>query len=237
MKKTFYVLDTSALIQYPDIIERIKKRHTVVIPSAVMRELDGLKKSKNQEVAERAVLASRWIEYEQSRGRKIRIEDGFVPVNALSSEADNRVLGCAKWLKEQGNRVILVTTDRNERVVAESHRVECATRKPPISLWDNIPYYMAAGFYIGTALFAVFDNFFSGESKHRFVEDIILDIILGTVGIVLIGGIIWGIYKTVREHRRAILEPGDVTTATSGSSFSVANLWILCLDKDSDKLI
>jgi rRNA-processing protein FCF1 len=236
MKKTFYVLDTSALIQYPDIIERIKKRHTVVIPSAVMRELDGLKKSKNQEVAERAILASKWIEYEQSRGRKIRIEDGFVPVNALSSEADNQVLGCAKWLKEQGNRVILVTTDRNERVVAESHRVECATRKPPISLWDNIPYYVFAGFYIGTALFAVFSNFFWAPRNH-FARSIILDIVLGTIGILLIGGIIWGIYKTVRERRREILEPGDVTTATSGSSSSVANLWILCLDKDSDKLI
>lgn len=138
MTKT-YVLDTSALINYPDIISSIKG-HNVVIPSAVIRQLDYLKKSNDESVAWCSRRASQSIEKYQ-RMKNITITKDMVNVNMLNSGADNQIVGTGIWLKNQGHNACLLSTDRNMRIAARAYGVGAKTgddRERKENIWKFI---------------------------------------------------------------------------------------------------
>ncbi len=123
MTKT-YVLDTNVLIQSPYALLSFEE-NKVVLPIAVLEELDKL---KNEE-GERGANARQSIRYlEQLRqtgnlfegvslnkGGLLKIEANFVhvdlPFGFVSDSNDNRILKVCKGLAEQGECVILVTKD------------------------------------------------------------------------------------------------------------------------------
>ena len=113
-----YVLDTTVLINNPDIVSRLKGK--VVIPLAVIGQLDGLKNNEDIVVAQRARQASRAILEAQTKG-KVEIMNNFKKgIKTLDSEADNKIIGTCLTLKEQGEDVNLLTTDVNMRITARS---------------------------------------------------------------------------------------------------------------------
>jgi rRNA-processing protein FCF1 len=138
MAKT-YVLDTSALINYPDIISTIK-RHNVVIPGAVIRQLDYLKDSDDKSAAWCSRMASQSIEKYQ-RMKNVTITRDMVKVNMLNSGADNQIVGTGIWLKNNGHNVCLLSTDRNMRIAARTYGIEAESgddRERKEKIWKFI---------------------------------------------------------------------------------------------------
>jgi rRNA maturation endonuclease Nob1 len=130
-KKTTYILDTTALIEDPDVIYRSGNADWV-IPLAVIREIDGLKNSEKDLVAKAARQIARTLDrlgsygdfaagVKLSTGSLVRIVTEYEKVEGLASEADNRIVGTALKLKRKGENITLMTTDANMRTVARVH--------------------------------------------------------------------------------------------------------------------
>lgn len=129
-----YVLDTTVLIYDPDIMSKTAEADWV-IPLVVIRELDGLKNSDKELVAKAARQIARTLDRLSSygdlvtgvklpTGRTLRVFAGYESVDALTSDADNKILGAALSLKNSGEDVTLFTTDTNMRTVARAYGVK-----------------------------------------------------------------------------------------------------------------
>lgn len=130
--KTF-VLDTNVLLQSPTALSSFGA-NVVVIPEAVLEELDSFKKDTG-ELGYCARAAIRTIENLRASGNLIgggaamdnggvlRVEmnhyDEEIPPNWDKAKADNRVLQVCAALKRNGQQVYLITKDVLERVKAE----------------------------------------------------------------------------------------------------------------------
>lgn len=126
--KTF-VLDTNVLIHKPDAFLSFKENN-VVIPLFVLEELDKLKSSSH----EKGFSAREAIRQLESRvpisGIKtgIKIENGItlsfeasiaqLPPGLLPDQMDNKILGVALHLQQEGKDVFFVSKDINARVKA-----------------------------------------------------------------------------------------------------------------------
>ena len=130
-----YVVDTSVIINYPDIFFNLGKKW-VIVPTAVITELDGLKLSPDLKRANAAKRASRILDdlgYSQNiafgavttAGSIVKIFNRYVTVRDLASWADNRILGTAVKLKSENKHynVVLVTADRNMRNVSRAYGI------------------------------------------------------------------------------------------------------------------
>lgn len=133
MRKT-YVVDTNVLILSPHAIENFEE-HQVIIPLAIIEELDGLKNAEGDKGAN-ARSAIRLLEKYRLKGDLLdgisldnggflRIEKNFVnvelPVDLPTIKNDNRILRVCKGLVESGKheKVILVTKDILLRIKAQ----------------------------------------------------------------------------------------------------------------------
>ena len=129
-----YVVDTSILINEPDIFYKLGKSK-IVIPTAVIRELDGLKNSSVAATSSAARRVSRILDRlgthgniaagaKTSVGSTVRICNRYATVNDLASIADNKIIGTALKLQEEtGTLVTVLTTDGNMRNVARAHNL------------------------------------------------------------------------------------------------------------------
>jgi len=126
-----YVLDTTVLIYDPDVMFKASEAEWV-IPLAVIREIDGLKNSDKELVAKAARQIARTLDRFGSygdliagvklpTGRTLRVFTRYESVDALASDADNKILGAALSLKNAGEDVTLFTTDTNMRTVARAY--------------------------------------------------------------------------------------------------------------------
>lgn len=121
-KKT-YILDTTVLMDNAEIIESLKGSR-IVIPLTVIGQLDGLKNNENKEKAEKARKASRAILEAQGR-KEIEVVNNFKKgADVLNNSADNKIIGTCLRLKEQGEDVIVLTTDVNMGIAAKSMGIE-----------------------------------------------------------------------------------------------------------------
>jgi predicted ribonuclease YlaK len=137
MRENIYVLDTCVLLNDPEIIGKLGHGQ-IIIPTAVIRELDCLK--RNPDPKEPRSMAARKVARtldtlgssqniasgaKTSMGATVRIINQFVPIDDLANNADNRIIGTALKMKEdtQG-RVILVSDDGNMRNVTRSYGIE-----------------------------------------------------------------------------------------------------------------
>lgn len=129
--KTF-VIDTNVLIHRPDAILSFKDNE-VVIPLWVLEELDRLKTFSD----ERGRNARQAVRFLDSHGKNadlskgVKIENGSIlkvlgiktefSVPGLdSSKADNKIIGTALSLVEEGKQVFFVSKDINARVKAKA---------------------------------------------------------------------------------------------------------------------
>ncbi|MDA8085737.1 MAG: PIN domain-containing protein [Nitrospiraceae bacterium] len=130
MGKKIYVLDTSALLHYPDLMFRLENCE-VVIPRAAVGELQGLKHNVNRLIAEAAETVLNTLHLYGSRildgvelpsGAILRIYNDFRPIDDLASEADNKIVGVAIAMKKDtGAEVAVLSTDTNMRNVARAY--------------------------------------------------------------------------------------------------------------------
>ena len=116
------VLDTSALMVAPDLVVRMRPRDMAVLPRRVLEELDGLKESGDDQIAQAARAAIRGIESAKNR---IRFESealDLLPPD-WDRSSDNRILSVALYLRL--SEVLLVTGDINFRNKARAEEI-CA---------------------------------------------------------------------------------------------------------------
>jgi rRNA-processing protein FCF1 len=137
-KPKTYLLDTTVLLYDPDIFYRLKGR--IVVPTAVLKELDGLKRGEgNTALSARKVARTLDVlgGYEDcgahgalatgvrvSTGGSVVVYPFFETINDLDSEEDNRIVGAAIRLKRAGEDVVLLTLDTNMRTVARAYGVK-----------------------------------------------------------------------------------------------------------------
>jgi len=131
-----YVFDTSYLIEYPEAINNITA--ALVIPAVVLKQLDGLKNSEKEDVAQRARAASNTI-LEAQRENRLKIVSEYSKVDMMEGDADNVIVGTALKIKETNPEVVLMTTDVNMKIAAESAGVLYEESKLPKRSSSVIP--------------------------------------------------------------------------------------------------
>ncbi len=133
-----YVLDTNVLIQSPAALQSFEDNH-VVLPLAVLEELDGLKNADG-ETGANARQAIRFLEQLRRTGSLVegvplpsggdlRLETNCVdvrlPEGFPDSKNDNRILKVALGLsRDSGEKVVLVTKDIVVRLKAQIAGIE-----------------------------------------------------------------------------------------------------------------
>lgn len=135
--KKIFVVDTSVLINDPDIFCKVGNNE-IVVPTAVIKELDGLKRNPDPEdpTAKAARKVSRILDMlgshqDISQGAKtpygsiVRICSRYAFIDDLASNADNRIVGTAIKLRQEilGN-VILVSRDGNMRNITRAYGID-----------------------------------------------------------------------------------------------------------------
>lgn len=127
-----FVLDTNVLLHNAASIYKFDDNH-VVIPFAVLEELDKIKKG-NDDVARNGRQVSRELDKLRQKGRladgvlwnsrggTIRVEfaNETRPHWIAENTPDNRIIAVAWHLKEQGKRVVLITKDINVRLRSDA---------------------------------------------------------------------------------------------------------------------
>lgn len=131
MTKT-YVIDTNVLIQAPYAMDCFADNN-VIIPLAVLEELDGLKKADGEKGAN-ARAAIRGLERYRRQGdllAGVKMDNGGVllveancrqvelPDSLPDDKMDNRILKVCKGHQEKGEHIILVTKDIVLRIKAD----------------------------------------------------------------------------------------------------------------------
>ena len=152
-KKKTYVLDTTVLIYDPDVFYKLGDAD-IVIPLAVISELDGLKNSDSELVAKAARKVARTLERFGSYADLISgvklptnavlsIYKEYEVIDDLESQADNRIVGAAIKIKKQiGKEVVISTSDTNMRIVARAYGIK-ADHYPHEAISNNyIENYM-----------------------------------------------------------------------------------------------
>lgn len=135
-KKKTYVLDTTVLIYDPNIFFKLGDAD-IVVPLPAIKELDGLKKSDSDLVAQAARQVYRTMDrissYSDMVGEggklptnaQIFIETKYEKVEGLNSKSDREIVGTALYLKNIGVKdLILVTTDTNMRIVGRAYGIK-----------------------------------------------------------------------------------------------------------------
>ena len=148
MQKT-YVLDTNVLIQAPYALQSFEDNH-LVLPLAVLEELDGLKNTEGERGAN-ARQAIRYLESLRTAGNllegvplpgggTLRLEvncvDVKLPEGFPDHKNDNRILKVCLGLQNRKTPVILVTKDIVVRVKAQMLGIQAedfTTEQAPVS--------------------------------------------------------------------------------------------------------
>ena len=138
-----YVLDTSVLINDPNILCKLR-RTRIFVPTAAIREIDGLKRSLNSKKSGAAKKVLKTLdtlgcrEYVAfgaitSAGSQVKIFFKYKRVCDLHSMGDNQILGSALKLQEENlhYHVILLSNDRKLRSVTKAYGLEA--RQYPFS--------------------------------------------------------------------------------------------------------
>ncbi|MGI9013339.1 MAG: PhoH family protein [Phycisphaerales bacterium] len=127
-----FVLDTNVLLHNPDSIFKFQE-HEVVIPLAVIEELDSLKHI-NDERGRSARDVIRNIDRLRSQGHlaegvvwntsggtiRVAVNGAAVPANFDQNKPANHIIAVANALHESGRRTVFVSNDMNSRVKCDT---------------------------------------------------------------------------------------------------------------------
>ena len=139
-KSAIYVLDTSAMMQNPNIFYELGEYHDfgkshIYVPLATIKEIDGLKKGKDTR-ARHAREIARTLDrlgscgnlksgVQLSTGGVLRVCDSYDHIDALDSDVDNKVIGTAmKIHRETGKAVTVLCTDTNMRNICRDKEIK-----------------------------------------------------------------------------------------------------------------
>ena len=129
--KTF-VLDTNVLLHNPVSLYMFEDNE-VVIPFAVLEELDKFKK-QNDDVGRNAREVIRQLDTLRVKGHlaegvawnghggsiRVEFDNAITPPHLHGDAPDNRIIGVAYSLKEHGKRAVLITKDINVRLKSDA---------------------------------------------------------------------------------------------------------------------
>jgi len=112
-----FIIDTNILLEDPEIILRVDKKHSIIIAAKVLDELDKFKMDKNLSgIVSRAVKL-----IQQDKNRNIRHNKGrpkLLPPDLNQKTPDNLILSVA--IQYQNNHGVLVTSDNLLAVKAQN---------------------------------------------------------------------------------------------------------------------
>ncbi|GLE71562.1 PIN domain-containing protein [Pseudomonas aeruginosa] len=112
------VLDTSALMEHPEIFQGVSASDILVVPLRVLSELDGLKNSVDEARAVKARAAIRQLDATSSRIRHETEYTALLPAEWDASQPDHAILSTALFFRL--NDVLFVSNDINLRNKAQS---------------------------------------------------------------------------------------------------------------------
>ncbi|MCF8000368.1 MAG: PhoH family protein [Halanaerobiales bacterium] len=144
MNNKIYVLDTNVLLDDPSAIYDYKE-HEVMIPLAVLEELDN-QKNKTSDIGYNARETSRILDDLRIKGKLnkgIELENGSslkividkeklkLPPHLSATKFDNRILSTAIELKESNpeKEVVMVSNDINLRLIANAFDIQAEDHK------------------------------------------------------------------------------------------------------------
>ena len=133
--KKIYVLDTNVLLHDPNAIFSFEDNE-IVIPLAVIEEVDGQKR-RQDEVGRHARVVAHYLDELRAQGKlsegvtlrsggsltvQLKHEESMLPIDLDPHKADNQVIALTLQLKSESNGtpVILVSKDINVRVKADA---------------------------------------------------------------------------------------------------------------------
>jgi hypothetical protein len=112
-----FIIDTNILLEDPEVILRVDKKHSVIIAAKVLDELDKFKMDKNlSSIVSRAVKL-----IQQDKNKNIRHNKGrpkLLPADLNQKTPDNLILSVA--IQYQNNHGIMVTSDNLLAVKAKN---------------------------------------------------------------------------------------------------------------------
>ncbi|MFG0252149.1 MAG: PhoH family protein [Phycisphaerales bacterium JB038] len=132
----YFVLDTNVLLHNPNALFAFHDNH-VIIPFMVIEELDRFK-TQNNDIGRNARQCIRHLDRLRARGRlvdgvewsengnghggtiRIDINKYDLPAALRDGGADNRIIGVAWQLNEQGHRTIFISKDLNARIKSDA---------------------------------------------------------------------------------------------------------------------
>jgi PhoH-like ATPase len=132
----YFVLDTNVLLHNPNALFAFHDNH-VIIPFMVIEELDRFK-TENNDIGRNARQCIRNLDRLRLRGRlvdgvewsdngnghggtiRIDINQYDLPPALRDGGADNRIIGVALQLKDQGHRTIFISKDLNARIKSDA---------------------------------------------------------------------------------------------------------------------
>jgi rRNA-processing protein FCF1 len=112
------VLDTSALMEHPELLQGLSSSDILVVPLRVLSELDGLKSSEDETRAVKARAAIRQLDANSSRIRHETDYAALLPAEWDARQPDHAILSTALFFRL--NDVLFVSNDINLRNKAQS---------------------------------------------------------------------------------------------------------------------
>ena len=112
------VLDTSALMEHPELLQGQNSSDILVVPLRVLSELDGLKSSEDENRSAKARSAIRQLDATTSRIRREKEHMALLPTEWDDKEPDHAILSTALFFRL--NDVLFVSNDINLRNKAQS---------------------------------------------------------------------------------------------------------------------
>jgi rRNA-processing protein FCF1 len=112
------VLDTSALMESPELLQDLSSDDIAVVPHRVLSELDGLKASEDETRAVKARAAIRQLDATSSRIRHETEYAALLPAEWDAKQPDHAILSTALFFRL--NEVLFVSNDINLRNKAQS---------------------------------------------------------------------------------------------------------------------
>lgn len=112
------VLDTSALMEHPELLQELRSNDIPVVPHRVLSELDGLKTSEDETRSVKARAAIRQLDAATSSIRHATEYTALLPAEWDAKESDHAILSAALFFRL--NEVLFVSNDINLRNKAQS---------------------------------------------------------------------------------------------------------------------
>ena len=112
------VLDTSALMEHPELLQGLSSSDILVVPLRVLSELDGLKGSEDETRAAKARAAIRQLDANSSHIRHETDYAALLPAEWDARQPDHAILSTALFFRL--NDVLFVSNDINLRTKAQS---------------------------------------------------------------------------------------------------------------------